>query len=105
MSRKDANKPKGRTTAYAYFVMSEKEQYAKVRISNIIGEQLSNIMFGTCNFSFQDNPGKKINFGDFSKLCGQKWQQMDENDREDFEEKANEVIYPVLPVQKLTLPI
>ena len=31
MSRKDANKPKGRTTAYAYFVMSEKEQYAKVR--------------------------------------------------------------------------
>ena len=30
MSRKDANKPKGRTTAYAYFVMSEKEQYAKV---------------------------------------------------------------------------
>merc|ERR1712226_161535 len=33
---------------------------------------------------------KKINFGDFSKLCGQKWQQMDENDREDFEEKANE---------------
>ena len=52
MSRKDANKPKGRTTAYAYFVMSEKEQYAKVRTSNIIGEQLSNIMFGTCNFSF-----------------------------------------------------
>ena len=49
MSRKDANKPKGRTTAYAYFVMSEKEQYAKVRTSNIIGEQN---MFGTCNFSF-----------------------------------------------------
>jgi len=66
MSRKDANKPKGRTTAYAYFVMSEKEQYAK------------------------DNPGKKINFGDFSKLCGQKWQRMDETDREEFEEKANE---------------
>ena len=52
MSRKDANKPKGRTTAYAYFVMSEKEQYAKVRTSNIIGEPLSNIMFDTCNFSF-----------------------------------------------------
>merc|ERR1712212_1427663 len=46
--------------------MSEKEQYAK------------------------DNPGKKINFGDFSKLCGQKWQRMDETDREEFEEKANE---------------
>jgi len=87
MSRKDANKPKGRTTAYAYFVMSEKEQYAKVRTSNVNGEQN---MFGICNSLFQDNPGKKINFGDFSKLCGQKWQQMDENDREDFEEKANE---------------
>ena len=30
---------------------------------------------------------------------------MDENDREDFEEKANEVIYPVLPVKNLTLPV
>ena len=102
MSRKDANKPKGRTTAYAYFVMSEKEQYAKVRTSNVNGEQN---MFGICNSSFQDNPGKKINFGDFSKLCGQKWQQMDENDREDFEEKANEVMCPILPVLNLPFPV
>jgi len=65
MSRKDPNKPRGRTTAYAYFVMAEKEQYTK------------------------DNPGKKINFGDFSKLCGQKWQTMDENQRQDHEEKAS----------------
>ena len=43
------------------------------------------------NENFKDNPGQKINFGDFSKLCGQKWQQMDETDREEFEEKANEV--------------
>ena len=43
------------------------------------------------NEDFKDNPGQKINFGDFSKLCGQKWQQMDETDREEFEEKANEV--------------
>lgn len=102
MSRKDANKPKGRTTAYAYFVMSEKEQYAKVRTSNVNGEQN---MFGICNSLFQDNPGKKINFGDFSKLCGQKWQQMDENDREDFEEKANEVMCPILPVLNLPFPV
>ena len=62
-------------------------------------------MFGICNSLFQDNPGKKINFGDFSKLCGQKWQQMDENDREDFEEKANEVMCPILPVLNLPFPV
>ena len=48
-------------------------------------------LFGVFNENFKDNPGQKINFGDFSKLCGQKWQQMDETDREEFEEKANEV--------------
>ena len=39
------------------------------------------------------------------KLCGQKWQQMDENDREDFEEKANEVMCPILPVLNLPFPV
>ena len=28
---KDPNKPRGRTTAYAFFVMDEKETYQKVR--------------------------------------------------------------------------
>lgn len=61
---KDPNKPRGRTTAYAFFVMDEKESYQK------------------------ENPGKKINFGDFSKLCGKKWQGMDEEARERFDVKA-----------------
>jgi len=63
---KDPNKPRGRTTAYAFFVMEEKEKYQKA------------------------NPGVKINFGDFSKQCGKKWQGMDEDAREPFDEKASE---------------
>lgn len=61
---KDPNKPRGRTTAYAFFVMEQKETYQT------------------------ENPGKKINFGDFSKLCGQRWQKMDESARERFDVKA-----------------
>ena len=30
---------------------------------------------------------------------------MDENDREDFEEKANEVMCPILPVLNITFPV
>ena len=41
--------------------------------------------------SFQENPGVKINFGEFSKLCGQKWQTMGEEDRVDYEKKAADV--------------
>ena len=33
MSRKDPNKPRGRTTAYAYFVIAEKEAFYRVWIS------------------------------------------------------------------------
>jgi len=39
----------------------------------------------------QANPGVKINFGEFSKLCGQKWQTKSEEDRIEFEKKASEV--------------
>ena len=51
MSRKDANKPKGRTTAYAYFVMSEKEQYAKVRSEHIANKIRAEhiFLFGLCH--------------------------------------------------------
>ncbi|CBY34818.1 unnamed protein product [Oikopleura dioica] len=63
---KDRNKPRGRTTAYGYFVVDEKEKHAKA------------------------NPGVKINFGEFSKLCGQKWQTKSEEDRIEFEKKASE---------------
>ena len=30
MSRKDPNKPRGRTTAYAFFVIAEKEAFYRV---------------------------------------------------------------------------
>jgi len=76
MSRKDPNKPRGRTTAYAYFVIAEKEAF------------------------YRDNPETRLNFPDFSRLCGQKWQAMNELDREIYEVKANEVIknYSLLTV-------
>ena len=40
----------------------------------------------------KDNPETRLNFPDFSRLCGQKWQAMNEVDREIYETKANEVI-------------
>merc|ERR1711939_1294594 len=61
---KDPNKPRGRTTAYAFFVIDEKAKYQT------------------------ENPGKKINFGEFSKLCGKKWQTTNEDDRVEYDEKA-----------------
>ena len=62
----------------------------KLRAEHILG-RTHFFVRSIFNEDFKDNPGQKINFGDFSKLCGQKWQQMDETDREEFEEKANEV--------------
>jgi hypothetical protein len=61
---KDPHRPRGRTTAYAYFVIEEKNRHQ------------------------QENPGAKIVFGDFSKECGRKWQTMNEADRQPFDEMA-----------------
>ena len=40
---------------------------------------------------FKDNPETRLNFPDFSRLCGQKWQTMNEQDREQFEAQAIQV--------------
>merc|ERR1711892_595912 len=37
---------------------------------------------------YRDNPETRLNFPDFSRLCGQKWQTMNEQDREQFEAQA-----------------
>lgn len=46
---KDANKPKGRTSAYAFFVLSCREEHKK------------------------KSPGTSVNFAKFSKTCSERW--------------------------------
>jgi hypothetical protein len=57
-------KPKGKTTAYSYFVQRQKELFQEA------------------------NPGGKIVFGDFMKECGAKWREIDPNDKVPFEKKS-----------------
>ena len=57
-------KPKGKTTAYAFFVQDQKDEFQK------------------------DNPGKKIVFGDFMKECGAKWREIEPEDKKPYEKKA-----------------
>jgi len=57
-------KPAGKKSAYTYFVQAEKEIWQ------------------------QNNPDKKIAFGDFMKECGAKWKTLDEEAKEPFAVKA-----------------
>lgn len=57
-------KPKGKTTAYSYFVQKQKEIFQS------------------------DNPGAKIVFGDFMKECGAKWRELEDSDKTPFNNKA-----------------
>lgn len=57
-------KPKGKTTAYAFFVQEQKDEFQKA------------------------NPEKKIVFGDFMKECGAKWRELEPEDKVPFEKQA-----------------
>ena len=57
-------KPKGKTTAYAFFVRNQKDEFQEA------------------------NPGGKIVFGDFMKECGAKWRELEQADKKPFEKKA-----------------
>lgn len=57
-------KPKGKTTAYAFFVQEQKDEFQKA------------------------NPEKKIVFGDFMKECGAKWRELEPEDKIPFEKQA-----------------
>ena len=59
-------KPKGKTTAYAFFVRQQKEMFDS------------------------ENPEGKIVFGDFMKDCGEKWRELGEDEKTPFQEKAAE---------------
>lgn len=49
MMRKDINKPKGKTSAYAFFVQTCREEHRK------------------------KNPEQSVNFAEFSKKCSERW--------------------------------
>ena len=57
-------KPKDKTTAYAFFVQEQKDEFQKA------------------------NPEKKIVFGDFMKKCGAKWHKLEPKDKVPFEKQA-----------------
>ena len=61
-SDKDPNKPKGRTSAYAFFVQDMKET----------------------------PEGKSLKFTEFSKYCSEQWKKMDEDDKQKFIDLSQE---------------
>lgn len=56
MMRKDVNKPKGKTSAYAFFVQTCREEHRK------------------------KNPEQSVNFAEFSKKCSERWKVSDPSD-------------------------
>ena len=58
MMRKDHNKPKGKTSAYAFFVQTCREEHRK------------------------KNPEQSVNFAEFSKKCSERWKVRPATDRE-----------------------
>ncbi|KAK2824802.1 hypothetical protein Q7C36_018729 [Tachysurus vachellii] len=61
---KDANKPKGRTSAYAFFVLSCREEHKK------------------------KSPGTTVNFAKFSKTCSERWKTLAATEKKKFEDQA-----------------
>lgn len=57
-ARKDPNKPKGRMSAYAYFLKHKREGYRK--------------------------QGVEVQFTSFSKECSEDWKKMGADNREDY---------------------
>ncbi|XP_028298282.1 high mobility group protein B2-like [Gouania willdenowi] len=71
MMRKDVNKPKGKTSAYAFFVQTCREEHRK------------------------KHPEQSVNFAEFSKKCSERWKSLSPSDKKCFEDmaKADKVRY------------
>ncbi|XP_016522889.1 high mobility group protein B3-like isoform X1 [Poecilia formosa] len=71
MMRKDVNKPKGKTSAYAFFVQTCREEHRK------------------------KNPEQSVNFAEFSKKCSERWKALSPGEKKRFEDmaKADKVRY------------
>ncbi|XP_074555283.1 high mobility group protein B2-like [Halichoeres trimaculatus] len=61
---KDPNKPRGKTTSYAFFVATCREEHKK------------------------KHPGTSVNFAEFSKKCSERWKTMSSKEKVKFEEMA-----------------
>lgn len=61
---KDANKPKGKMSSYAFFVATCREEHKK------------------------KHPGTSVNFSEFSKKCSERWKTMSSKEKSKFEELA-----------------
>ncbi|XP_058497455.1 high mobility group protein B2-like [Solea solea] len=64
MATKDPNKPRGKTSSYAYFVATCREEHKK------------------------KHPGTSVNFSDFSKKCSERWRNMSGKEKLKFEDMA-----------------
>jgi hypothetical protein len=63
-SAKDESKPKGRMTAYAYFVQTQRDEQKK------------------------KNPDEAVAFTEFSKTCAEQWKKMSEKDKSKYQKMA-----------------
>ncbi|XP_029986537.1 high mobility group protein B2-like [Sphaeramia orbicularis] len=61
---KDPNKPRGKTSSYAFFVQTCREEHKK------------------------KNPGASVNFAEFSKKCSERWKTMSPKEKVKFEDMA-----------------
>lgn len=61
---KDPNKPRGKTSSYAFFVQSSREEHKR------------------------QHPDVSVNFAEFSKKCSARWKAMSAKDKSKFEDMA-----------------
>ncbi|KAI2651053.1 High mobility group protein B3 [Labeo rohita] len=66
MAKGDPGKPKGKMSAYAYFVKTCREEHNK------------------------KNPGVTVNFSEFSKKCSERWKTMSPKEKTKFEDMAKQ---------------
>ncbi|XP_036814314.1 high mobility group protein B2 isoform X2 [Oncorhynchus mykiss] len=64
MVKGDVNKPKGKTSAYAFFVQTCREEHKR------------------------KHPEQSVNFAEFSKQCSERWRGLTANDKRRFEDMA-----------------
>jgi len=64
MVKKDANKPKGKMSSYAFFVATCREEHKK------------------------KHPATSVNFAEFSKKCSERWKTMSGKEKSKFEDLA-----------------
>ncbi|XP_059398756.1 high mobility group protein B3b [Carassius carassius] len=66
MAKGDPGKPKGKMSAYAYFVKTCREEHNK------------------------KSPGVSVNFSEFSKKCSERWKTMSPKEKTKFEDMAKQ---------------